>query len=268
MAKRRWFRWAVLAGVVVVILAVGGPFVYIHLIEGPAKPKLSLPSAAGSSKVTAPESGGISGTWSVASGSQVGYRVKEVLLGQSATAVGRTSSVSGAVHIDGTVVTSASFTVDMASVKSDQSQRNAQFDGRIMDVSTYPTATFKLAAPASFGPVPPVGHVVKVLATGWFTLRGDTRKVNLTLSAERLGADVDVLTDVRIVFAEWGISNPSVGGFVTTANVGTLEVLLHLSKAAAATTTTTSGSGGGTGGAPSQVTVPRTTVPPLTIPAG
>jgi hypothetical protein len=29
----------------------------------------------------------------------------------------------------------------MASVTSDQSQRNAQFDGRIMDVSTYPTVT-------------------------------------------------------------------------------------------------------------------------------
>ena len=42
----------------------------------------------------------------------------------------------------------------MASVVSDQSERNAQFDGRIMDVATYPTATLHLTSPIALGSRP------------------------------------------------------------------------------------------------------------------
>ena len=80
-------------------------------------------------------------------GSQAGYRVQEVLVGQNATAVGRTSKIWGSLTISGSTVTKGSFTVDMASVVSDQSQRNAHFDGPIMDVSQYPTATLTLSTP-------------------------------------------------------------------------------------------------------------------------
>ena len=44
--------------------------------------------------------------------------------------------------LDGAIVTDASFTVDMTTVTSDESRRDAQFDGRIMETSVYPTATF------------------------------------------------------------------------------------------------------------------------------
>ena len=41
-----------------------------------------------------------------------------------------------------------------------------------------------------------------------------------------------MLADIPITFSEWNIANPSIGGFVTTANTGTLEVLLHLTQGA------------------------------------
>ena len=81
----------------------------------------------------------MAGTWTVGSGSIVGYRVNEVPLGQNATAVGRTTSVTGHLTIAGTAATAASFSVPMDTIHSDKSQRDAQFDGRIMDVSQYPT---------------------------------------------------------------------------------------------------------------------------------
>lgn len=56
--------------------------------------------------------------------------------------------------------------------------------------------------------------------------------VSVTVSAERVGNEIDVLGDIAIVFADWNISNPSVGGFVTTQSLGTLEVLLHLTRSA------------------------------------
>ncbi len=39
-----------------------------------------------------------------------------------------------------------------------------------------------------------------------------------------------MLGDADIVFSDWDIANPSVGGFVTTADHGTLEVLLRLTR--------------------------------------
>jgi hypothetical protein len=41
--RKRW-KWLVVAAVVLVVLAVGAPFVYIHLIEGAAPSKLALPT--------------------------------------------------------------------------------------------------------------------------------------------------------------------------------------------------------------------------------
>lgn len=271
--RHRARRWIVAGSAVVVVLAVGGPFVFIHFIEGPAPAKLTLPKGeAGTRSTTVAGAGGasVAGTWKVGPGSIVGYRVQEVLVGQQATAVGRTAKVWGSLTISGTSVTNGSFTADMATVVSDQSQRNAQFDGRIMDVSTYPTATFRLTTPPSLATLPVDGKTESYPARGNLTMHGVTRPVSLTVSAERSGAEVYVLADTHIVFANWDISNPSVGGFVTTQSSGTLEVLLDLTRGTGnpvtATVPSQSGPGGPGGGGP--VTIPRTTVPPLTVPAG
>ncbi len=121
----------------------------------------------------------------------------------------------------------ASFSVDMASVVSDQPQHNAQFDGRIMDVVRYPTATCRLTRPVSFGTLPAVGATVQATAVGSLSMHGVTRTASFPLSAERLASSIDVLGDVDSMFAYWHIGNPSIAGFVTTADHGTLEVLLH-----------------------------------------
>jgi hypothetical protein len=140
-----------------------------------------------------------------------------------------------------------------------------------MDVTQYPTATLKLMAPISLGTVPAVGATSRYPATGDLTMHGVTKSVTFSVTAERTAGGIDVLADLPIQFSEWNIDNPSVGGFVTTASTGTLEVLLDLTEGTGnppATGSTGSGSGGSPGGAPSPVTVPSTTVPPLSIPGG
>ncbi len=236
--RRRLVVAVVSVAVVVVLAAVLGPYVYIHFIEGPAPAKLELPKAsatsttskgsATSSSSSSPSS--LDGTWNVGSGSQAGYRVQEVLVGQNATAVGRTSKVWGSMTISGSTVTKASFTVDMASVVSDQSQRNARFDGPIMDVSQFPTATLTLSTPIALGTIPADGAVEHYNAVADLDMHGVTKSVSFPVTAERVGSGIDVLADVPITFSEWNIANPSIGGFVTTANSGTLEVLLHLTQ--------------------------------------
>lgn len=229
--RRHWKGVVASAVVAIVVLAVGIPFVYIHFIEGPAPAPLSLPtsSATPSTSTTAPASSGrLAGTYTVGSGSLAGYRVHETLAGQSATAVGRTSQVTGSMTIVGHTVTAAKFTVDMTSVTSDRSQRDDQFRGRIMDVAQYPTGSFVLTKPIVLTRVPAVGAVVTETATGNLTLHGTTRPVTLTLHAERTATGVDVTGTTTISYGDFGIDNPSFGGFVSVGSTGAFEVLLKL----------------------------------------
>ena len=231
-----------------VVLGVGGPFVYIHFFNGSTPAALSLPTttasaspggtgigtgtgAGGTATASTAASGSLAGTYRVGSGSAVGYRVNEVLVGQSTTAVGRTSSVTGRLTIVGTTATAATFSVPMDTVLSDKSQRNAQFDGRIMDVAKYPTGTFTLTSPIDLVPLPATGVIKSYTATGKLTLHGATRTVTFTLTGERKGAQIDVAGDIPVLFSDYNIQNPSIGGFVTTQDHGLLEFLLIFSKA-------------------------------------
>ncbi|MGF7235234.1 MAG: YceI family protein [Frankia sp.] len=227
--RRSWRRWLMAGVVAVVALAVGGPFVYIHFLEGKAPATLSV---ATSGQATGPAAGpttSVEGTWKVASGSLVGYRVKEDLFGQNTTAVGRTSQVTGGMTITGATVTKATFIADMTTVASDRSERDAQFRERIMEVSRYPTARFTLTQPIALGSIPAAGVTVTEQAHGTLTLHGTTRTVTITLTTVHRGSTIQTSSQIPVAFADYNISNPSFGP-VTTQNHGILEVLLTLAK--------------------------------------
>jgi polyisoprenoid-binding protein YceI len=220
-------KWVAVALAATAALLIGGPYLVIDLFLGSAPGRLHLPPAAGvPSGPVAP--GPVSGTWKVGPGSLAGYRVHELLFGQSHTAVGRTPKVTGGMVISGSEITAADFTVDMASVTSDQGSRDVQFRGFIMRTADYPHASFRLTSPIDLVTVPPVGHIVSAQAVGDLTLRGVTRSVTFTLQAERLpGPAIDVNAEIPIRFSEWHIPNPSFA-VARLGSTGTIEVLLHL----------------------------------------
>jgi polyisoprenoid-binding protein YceI len=235
MARLRWrrLRWWLLGGLVaLVIVVVGGTWLYIHVIAGPAPAPLSLKSGPSSGRTSgsASTAAAVAGTWHVAPGSIVGYRVNEVLAGQNNVAVGRTSHVTGSLDIRGGTVTAASFSVPMDTIKSDESERDVQFNGRIMETSTYPTGTLTLTTPIALGSLPAAGVIRTYHATGDLTLHGHTRKVTFPLAAERTAAGIEVSGSIPILFADWDIGNPSFAGFVTTQNHGLLEFLIKFSR--------------------------------------
>ncbi len=51
-------------------------------------------------------------------------------------------------------------------------------------------------------------------------------------SAGRKGAQIEVLGQIPVLFSDYNIQNPSLGGFVTTQDHGLLEFLLVFTKAA------------------------------------
>lgn len=233
-------KWLVAIGLGAVVLVVGGTWVYINVIREDAPPPLALDDLAedgdaSTSTTGAPDQdddggGSIEGTWSAAAGSIAGYRVDEILFGQSVEAVGRTEDVDGSITIEGTTVTDASFVIDMTTVSSDESRRDGQFRGAIMDVDQFPTATFELTEPIELGDDVTAGSEVTVDATGELTLRGSTQTVTIPLEARHSEGRIEVVGSFTVVFADWEIPNPSRPG-IDTEDEGVLEVLLAFEPA-------------------------------------
>ncbi|MEY2966298.1 MAG: hypothetical protein RLY50_348 [Actinomycetota bacterium] len=226
---------------IVISLAIGGalavtagPFIYINVIRDDAPEMLSIDDeTADTASVTSLAPATVddpTGEWNATGESVVGYRVKEILFGQDVEAVGRTSEVTGVLSVSGTRVNRAEFEVDMATIESDSSRRDGQFSGRIMDVATYPTATFALSAPIDLPDNVLSGDVISTSATGDLTLRGLAKPVTLDLQAQVKGSTVQVVGAITIEFDEWGIPDPSFSG-AQVEQRGVLEFSLVFARA-------------------------------------
>lgn len=255
MAGRIRRHWkGLLAGIVVlaVVLVVGVPYVYIHFIEGDQPAPLSIgdvgattvsssegtgstaagaATSSGTTETSAASADdtagdGLAGTWTVGAGSQAGYRVKETLAGQAAEAVGRTDQVTGTLTIAGDAITAVDITVQVSAIASDNGQRDRQFQGRIMDAGQFPTATFTLTEPIPLAEVPAVGAEIALSATGELTMHGTTQTVAIPLTMTRTADGLAATGSVEIAYADYGIDNPSVGGFVSVGEAGTIEFLI------------------------------------------
>jgi polyisoprenoid-binding protein YceI len=238
----------------VIVLGVGAIYAYILWIRDDAPPALTsedldealagdttLPAEGSATSVaegddpapaatTGDESGDPSGTWAITSDSTVGYRVSEVLFGVDTEGAGRTNQVTGSLVIDGTTATSGEFSVDMATVTSDDGRRDGQFRGRIMSVDQFPTATFTLTQPVDFGTVPTEGQTLTATATGDLTLRGVTNSVTFDVEAKLEGGRIGVLGNIPIKFSDYDIPDPS-NQAATVKDDGLLEFVLVFDRA-------------------------------------
>lgn len=132
--------------------------------------------------------------WTVASGSEAGYRVREKLanLPAQSDAVGRTSAVTGQVRVEadgaGFVASDGRFEADLTKLTSDESRRDNRIRTQGLESSRFPTATFVISEPVRLSDQPPVGEAVKVSAVGDLTLHGVTRQVTIPADARLTGA--------------------------------------------------------------------------------
>lgn len=227
--------WAIRGAIalcVVLVALVAVPWVYINVIKDDAPDALTLEpsesSVATETSVDASESG-LEGEWLLGSDSVVGYRVKEILFGQSTEGVGRTSEITGSLTVEDDAVIGAEFEVAMATLVSDSDRRDRQVNNRILDTSMYPTAMFRLTSPILLTPEALAGAEFSVTADGELTLRGVTRAVNVDLVARLVDGLIEVNGQIEIVFTDWQIPDPSVSG-ISVESSGLLEFLLRFSR--------------------------------------
>ncbi|TME23851.1 MAG: YceI family protein, partial [Chloroflexi bacterium] len=181
------------------------------------------------------------GTWQIATGSVVGYRVKEQFVGQTSSheAVARTSEVTGQVTIAQTgssyQMTSAKITVQLSGLASVDSVAGYNVTNRdrivqrSLDVSSFPTAVFEaqsVALPAGAE----TGQTVTVSAPGKLTIHGVTKDVTATLQLRVTGGTAQIAGSIATNMTDYGISPPSVG-FTTVQPAVTLEFQLSLTQA-------------------------------------
>lgn len=236
--SKHWKKFAV-ALLSLIMLVLAASFIYAKVINkaddefdsNDVKDRLTTTTAGdatGSS--TASTTGGVDGGWAIGEGSEVGYRVDESINGFDTTANGRTTNISGNFNIEGASVTAGEFTVDMTTFSSDEGRRDSAFNGRIMQVSTFPTATLVLTEVIELSEVPEDGTTITATATGDLTLHGVTKSVTFTVEATIQSGRIGVLGQIPIVFADYDVSRPSAPG-ISADDHGLLEFVLIFDRA-------------------------------------
>jgi polyisoprenoid-binding protein YceI len=235
-------RRLVLVGVVaMLVVGLGAWFAYDTLVATePEKAfALDLPSTTaarvlGESTQAGADEGAaadIAGRWTVAPGSEAGYRIMEDSVGGDNEVTGRTTSVSGTVTFTDDAVTAWDVSVDMASVATGQSMRDGMFRDSIMATGEFPTATFTQDEPVALDSVPEDGAPLSLSVPGTLTLRGVTNPAVAEVEGVLTGDAITVVGTVDVRLADFGIDPPVVPNLITVRDRGMIEFKVVLQRA-------------------------------------
>ena len=192
-------------------------------------PGASTPSAAAGAKVA--------GTWTVASGSQAGYRVRERLatLSAESDAVGRTTNITGSITIESdgatTALTAGTMIVDTTTIASDEGRRDNRMRSEGLQTDSFPTASFTITRSVEIPEAALAGTASDLTLEGDLTLHGVTRTVSIPAQARLLNGTIEVAGSISFPLAHFDIVTPNVGGFIISiADDGVLEFQVNFTK--------------------------------------
>jgi polyisoprenoid-binding protein YceI len=237
MRRKRSLLLKIGAALVVVALAAFA-LVYFVLFptSSPRKFQLATRASSETTQAQAVPASQVAGRWSIASGSQGGYRVREKLafLPAQSQAVGRTSALTGsatltdaAAHVN---VTKASFVIDVSTLKSDKSMRDEKIHTIGLESDRYPKATFVLSKPIELPATAARGKVADVGATGALTIHGSTQNVTIPVEMRLTSGKLQAAGSITFPWSKFAMTAPSVGGFVNVTDSATMEFELQLTR--------------------------------------
>jgi polyisoprenoid-binding protein YceI len=198
-----------------VLLAIGGASALLitsHRAPGPLA--LSSPAPAGTPS-------GLAGDWSVAAGSEAGYRVREQFINQSGPteAVARTTKVSGGLRLrdsgSSLQATSIHFTADLSALQSQDRYANYKIYQRdffirkiYLETDQFPNADFTAAS--AIIPAANQSGPVSVAVAGKLKVHGVTKAVTTLLQAQRSGSDIEVAGSINVDMRDFNVEVPSI----------------------------------------------------------
>jgi polyisoprenoid-binding protein YceI len=215
----------VVAGVVVLALALGGGFLLFVNRTSDAPPPAALdpaPTTAGAATGSTTQADGSAspdGTWQVSDdgASFVGYRVKEQLafLSSPNEAVGRSKAVTGTMQVAGDTVEAVRVEADLTQLASDEDRRDNAIRERGLESERFPTATLELAEPIQLASAPVEGREVQGDGTARLTVHGVTREVDLSVEGRWTGDTIQVVGQLPVKMSDFQIEPPRFGPVVS-----------------------------------------------------
>lgn len=230
-----------LAAFVALLVVVGGgayAYFFTGLRSAPAAFSLSPVDSSASKANTSVDQ--VLGQWSVTPGSQAGYRVKEVLVGQATKheAVARTSAVTGGLTVarasSGLQVNGLRFAVDLSGLQSVDTvaghnvtnrDRNVS---RTLDVQTFPQALFEASTfmvPAGIAQ----GQTITVNVRGTFTVHGVARPARANAAVRMTSDQVQAAGSIDLDMTQFGVTPPKIA-FAESDPQVTVDFELFLSR--------------------------------------
>lgn len=216
------------------IVALAGIGVSLLMGTHQAPPRLALKSAQTSNPPS-----GLAGTWTVAPGSVVGYRVREKFINQTeeTEAVARTSQVKGKLVVDvngqSVTVSQIKISADLASLASQDKYANYQVYQRDFFVRTiylqtdsFPTATFT-AGTTRF--LLPATGTLQLDIDGKLTVHGVTKNVTAQIEAIDRGDQAEIVGSINTDMRDFGVDPPEIS-FTKSEPAVTIEFDLKLSR--------------------------------------
>jgi polyisoprenoid-binding protein YceI len=162
--------------------------------------------------------------------SEATYLAGETLasVGLPSTAEGATQEIEGTIYLTGDgwdldPSRSTTITVQLANLKTDEERR----DNRVreaLQVTQFPDATFVATSVSGVDRAiaPELEHTFQL--TGLMTLHGVEREVTWEVKARREGDIMTALATVTILYEDFDITKPDIGGFVSVEDDVTLQM--------------------------------------------
>tara|TARA_B100000945_G_C20407269_1_gene610699 strand:+ start:514 stop:1230 length:717 start_codon:yes stop_codon:yes gene_type:complete len=163
-------------------------------------------------------------TFEEASGSFVGFRIKEELarIGKI-TAVGRTGEVDGELRIGAGELQSVSVSADLSTLVTNDSRRD-RAARNALNVSENPIASFSMDKPVALSATD--GSAVSLKVKGELLINGIGREAEFDLQAQLVGETVVVVGSTEVVFADYDVEVPSAVIVVSAEDHGVVEFQL------------------------------------------
>jgi polyisoprenoid-binding protein YceI len=128
-------------------------------------------------------------------------------------------------------VTQASFVIDVYTLKSDESLRDEHIHTIGLQSATYPHASFVLASPLKLPASATNGRVVSTSVTGLVTIHGVTKRLAIPIELRLAASRIQAVGSLTFPWGLFGMTAPSVGGFVSVTDMATMEFELDLKRA-------------------------------------
>jgi polyisoprenoid-binding protein YceI len=176
----------------------------------------ATPTATPSSTATAVATTGSTAAWTVTDKSKATIRVREQLVGVSLpsdavlTATGAQGSF--ALNSDGTFAAGSRITFDIATLSSDERNRDNFIKQDTLQVRQFPTAEFVPTKTSGLAVPLPTSGTFTFTLTGNMTIKGTTKEVAFDVIAKRDGSDLTATATANPSwkFGDFGMTAPSV----------------------------------------------------------